>query len=194
MPILIENESNWRTEDLRALVEAVAGKAGTIRCHNWNDETLLLFKTSRRRDKPYQSYKKGGDKAPAVALRRKNNPYFNTRVVEIATSKKLKMKVLDRLAHVGADGQQDMSSNNVIQLASTIRLAICGSRRYEDPCKWAANYQMRARPKTTKSKLALDRRIAKLRDDQRLQQVWADIAISDLEKKIRALYQTREKL
>jgi hypothetical protein len=186
--MLIENESNWSTEDLVALTEAVAGKIGNQVRHGFKQDTLLLFKTSRKRER--KGWRGAGQhvvKPPTAYAQNNRHGHANTVVVYIASAKRLQMEVLDRMANITDEGRQDMSSEDVVKVAKAIGSAIGGWRFGNNSYEWAANSPMRARSRGAKSKVATRRKIEKLREEQENYRRWAANEIEKLEKKIEAL-------
>ncbi len=164
--MLIANESLWNTEDLTDLAETAVGIIGKPGYH-WKHDTLLLFKTSRKRGRTVWMRGKSKKGRPPVAYAKtQDQEYHNTAVIYIASPAKLKMDVLDRMAHVSEHGRQDMSSADVMELAKVIARAMFGWRADASEYDWAANLSMRKRSKATKTKLGLQRKIAKLEADK----------------------------
>lgn len=181
--MLIENESGWNTEDLLALVVRVQ-QIPSFRLENFYSRTLLLFKTSRLKEKARRyGGSKEVEKPPAASLTDwYRNKYEDTRVVEIRSPSKIKLEVLDRLAN--SDDQQDMSKEDVLLVAKAIARALAGwaAERYD--FSWANTVPLRVGRTPKRSKVAQEREVSALRNEQDRVRRKARQQIEKIEKQI----------
>ncbi len=185
--MIVENESNWRTEDIEALLKSITEQESFKRDYGVYDSTLLLFTTSRKKPKK-DLYDDEIVKEPKAADYEPNpKAYYDTKVVKIRSAKKLEMELLDKLAHIG-ECVQHMSTANVVELAKAIW--VCVGREYfitDEKVEFAKTMNMRVRSKVTRSKVALERQIAALEWQQNRAQSDANRKIKKLAAKISAV-------
>jgi HAMP domain-containing protein len=181
--VLIENESQWLTEDLLALVARVQ-QIPEFTLENFYPRTLLLFKTSRLKEKVRRSSK--GDwigKPPAASLPSSYRiKYEDTRVVEIRSTSKIQLEVLDRLAN--SDDQQDMSKEDVVLVAKVIARALGGWKADHHDYDWASTMPLRVGRAPKRGAVALEREVRALRNEQDRFRRQARQEIEKIEKKI----------
>lgn len=184
MAILIENESQWRTEDLKEIVRRIEATPGFSR-ENFGQETLLLFTTSRKKVKK-DKWGDSPDEIPEAAdcptHGRLGSRYEDTRVVIIRSAEALKADVLDRLAN--SDVQQDMKPEDVLKVVKETAYAIGGWRGKECDFDWYTEVALRIGGPGKRSKVAAKREIRALRNDQFQIRYRAREAIEKIEKKI----------
>jgi hypothetical protein len=149
--MLIENESQWNTDDLRAIVKAVL-------VHNGHDpatyrpENLLVFKTSRRRH-----HERGGSRPRAAQQGyMRGGLGHQATVVELLSKEKLIEKnALERLAATTmTEGVvQDIAPCFIRDIAEQVHLSLTGkySSAMIPGYEFAEKLQLRAAPKITRS-------------------------------------------
>lgn len=175
MLMLIENESQWLTEDLLALVARVQ-QIPEFTLENFYPRTLLLFKTSRLKEKWI-------GKPPAASLPSSYRiKYEDTRVVEIRSTSKIQLEVLDRLAN--SDDQQDMSKEDVVLVAKAIGRALGGWNADHHNYDWASMMALRVGRAPKRGAVALEREVRALRNEQDRFRRQARQEIEKIEKKI----------
>jgi len=158
--MLIENESNWSTEDLEELVRCVEGLKNFKRGSHAYSSTLLLFRTYAPRK--YTTYR-GEESVPDAAdYRQYSRRWHNTIEVKIRSRAQLSMDVLDRMAHIGDDYEQDMPSDDVQCVARAIGEALGSWNMQKLNYSWAKTKSLRARSKIKRSPVAAEREIHKL--------------------------------
>lgn len=189
--MLIENESNWNTQDLKAMVEAVMELEGFRKGSHIYEDTLLLFKTSRKRGR--KNWKGKRDEPPAAYAVRNQN-YSNTVIVEIRSKDKLKLDLLGRMAHINESGHQDMSSDDVKCLLKEIKRALSSYIYSQASVAPLVHMPLRMRSKITRSKVVIDREIEGLQDKCRSWQRHLDREIEKVNEKIDSLRRKRSKL
>jgi hypothetical protein len=181
--MLVENESNWQTEDLEALLKSVMEQPEFKLDYGVHDSTLILFSTSCRKSKK-PSYDDEIVKQPdAAEYDARPRRYDDTRVIKIRSAKQLEMELLDKLAHIG-ECVQHMNTTNVVVLAKAIW--VCIGRAYwvkDDQVEFAKSMNMRLRSKVTRSKVAVEREITALDWQQNSIQNDANRKIRKLEEK-----------
>jgi len=186
--MIVENESNWRTDDLESLLESITGMKGFRLRSHINKGTLVLFTTSRRKTPRVGSWAhQQSYKIPIAEMDVSGRKYHNTVIIKIRSSKALKMEVLDRLATVPDEAEQDMSAVNVIKLTDCIAHALGDWPGSQLSFDWAANSNMRSRPKVTRSKTAVQRRVECLRHEQDNIRNYLTSKIEKIERKIEKL-------
>jgi hypothetical protein len=192
--MLIENESNWSTEDLVALVEAVTGKESFKLAPEIGPDTLILFKTSRKR-KGGRGFSARRQAPPPAHSRWAYKTHSKTVFIEIGSAKRLQMGVLDRMANIKSPNcQQDMAAENVVKLATVIHTTLCCFSHRRADLSWAATMSMRTRSKTTKSKLAVKKKIDKIKENRDKYTRWYEQALADCDRQIRELKDRMRKL
>jgi hypothetical protein len=186
--MIVENESNWKTEDLVALLEKILGMEGFERGGHITSNTLLLFTTSRRRTPRVNSWQhRRGETPPPVEMDRSCRRYYNTVAIKIRSAKRLQMEVLDRLANVPGGGVQDMSAANVVKVAECIARALGNWHGTKLNFDWAKTFSMRTSTKNRRSETGVQRRIECLRDSQDDLRRICRAEIQKIEKKIQKL-------
>lgn len=115
--MLIVNESNWSTEDLTAIVARIVNTPGYRQPYEFGTETLLLFKTSRRKQLKHRE-------AEAAIGFDRHEDYSDTAVVEIRSAPKLKMELLDHMANIGGGNDGDMSAADALIVTKAIAKAL----------------------------------------------------------------------
>ena len=188
--MLIENESNWRTDDLKSLVEQVTGMKGFQLGLHFRPDTLLLFVTSRISKPPVTRFGNDDKNLSSLVYPSSAVKHHDTTIVGIQTAKQLQMEPLDRMAHIGGECIQDMSSRNVVQLARTIGSALCRYTYRSYDYSWAAKCSMRTRPNIKHSLVARERKILWLRNKQdeiRLNALLKTNALEEQIAKLKAL-------
>jgi hypothetical protein len=160
--MLVANESNWRTDDLTALVEAVQEMPEFKEGNHIYNSTLLLFKTSRKKASKDRYSGEVISEPKAADYDRYPSAFDDTVVVMIRSAKKLKMEVLDRLAHIAGECEQDMNHKDVVRVARCIGLAIGGYDAHNWDFSWARTKTLRTRTKVTRSREATSRRVRAL--------------------------------
>lgn len=186
--MIVVNLSNWHTGDLEKLLECVIGMEGFKQARNINDNTILLFNTCRK--KKWTGRTGRVVPPPPVSFNCHQQRWANTLVVSIGTAARLKMDVLDRLAGVGTDCIQDMSSENVVKVAESIANVLSQRGYNRMNCSWAAYRSLRVRTDKVKpSPILKQREIEALVSEQEEIRRGADRAIQQLQEKIRKLRQ-----
>lgn len=178
----IENESQWNTDDLTAIVNRITGGD---RPSTFYAGTILLFRTNRTKVK---TSKFSEDKEIPEAARHigdDDGKFPNTHVVEIRSGEKLKMEVLDRLAHSGEE--QDMSSEDVVRVVKEIAQALLGWEGGRRDLSWAKEMKLRFAGPGKRSKVAVGREVEGLRNEQQTIRRRAQRATTALEDKIEHL-------
>lgn len=183
----IENESQWNTDDLRALTAGVM-KHEHLAESSFKPDFLLIFKTCRRR-----WYSSERIRAAEIGWYR-GGLGVNTKAVEIRSKEKLIEKnVLERLAISGTidDGIiQDIHPRLIRDIAETISYALTGGYnrgRSLEGYEWAEKFQLRAAPKITRSDEVTKRKILQIEEEKaRINRHWAR-EISNLNEKIARL-------
>lgn len=185
--IQVENESQWNTDDLRALV------AKALVNHEINvsalpqESRLLVFKTSRRK-----SYRSNKDKPPSEAAHRGYSRGLNAKCVEIYSKEKLIEKnTLERLAAAaGADAVQDLKPKYIRDIAKSVVAALTDSYNVKDDkdqFKWAESCQLRSAPKIARSPVVAQRKIdSLLKEKRRVSRVF-ERELSKIDERIRKL-------
>jgi len=181
--VIIENESNWRTDDLEALLKSVMKQPSFQLDYGMHDSTLVLFITNRK--KPKTKWRSGLLVEPDAADWDANQTrYDDTRIIGIRSAKALEMQVLDKLAHIG-ECVQHMNVENIVVLAQAIWVCLGRDFRVNaSKVEFAKRMNMRTRPKVTRSKLAVERRITALGWQQNRLQTDANKKIRDLDKQV----------
>ena len=160
--MLIANESNWRTDDLEALVESLRNQPGFKEGYQIRSNTLLLFVTGN----PKKTPARGGVvvEPPAATGIRNPRRWSDTVVVKIRSRCQLRLEVLDRMSHIGHDYEQDMKAADVERVASAIAEAIGSWECEKFDYSWARKMSLRHRPNVTWSKEAGEREVLALLD------------------------------
>lgn len=176
----IENESQWNTEDLKAIAERVAIEKGLNVTGQVREDSLLVFKTARRSPPRRRRYGAQEDEKQAKIERAADVGYYrginygsvDFRCVEIYSKDKLVEKnTLDRLVQsTAADVPQDIEPNYIKDIAVAIYCAFAGKSTYtngiRDGFEWAEKMQLRKAPKMVRSNLLLEKKIDSLKAEQ----------------------------
>lgn len=185
--MIVENESNWRTDDLEALLKCVMEQETFCLDYGVNPSTLILFTTNCRKQKKPAYDDEIVKELDAADYNCAPKHYDDTRLISIRSSKKLEMEILDKLAHIG-ECVQHMNTSNVVVLAKAIW--VCVSRDYwvkDQKVEFAKTMNMRLRTRVTRSKVAVERQIASYQWQQHRVQNDANRKIGKLDEKLRAL-------
>lgn len=167
MEIQVENESQWNTDDLRALV-AKALVNHNIDASSLDERSrLLVFKTSRRKN-----YGRDKGMPPTEAAHRGYSRGVNAKCVEIYSKERLIEKnTLERLAAAaGADTTQDLKPKYIRDIAKAVVAALTDSYNVKDDkdqFKWAETCQLRSAPKITRSPVVAQKKIDSLLEEKR---------------------------
>tara|TARA_R110002110_G_scaffold176335_2_gene380399 strand:- start:170 stop:670 length:501 start_codon:yes stop_codon:yes gene_type:complete len=122
--------------------------------------TVLLFKTfapkkrKTRNDEVIEPDAADYDHYPAR--------WGDTVLVKIRSRAQLKMDVLDRMAHIGEDYEQDMPADDVEYVAKTIGKAIGDWGSGAHDYSWARGKSLRSRSRIKRSKVAAERELIQL--------------------------------
>ena len=180
--MLISNESNWNTEYLEELVRCIEEMEGFKKGSHVYSSTLLLFRTYA--PKKYKNYL-GEESVPdAAAYRKYSKRWNNTIEVMIRSRTQLSMDVLDRMAHIGENYEQDMPSNDVQCVAKHIANALGKWGAGKLDYSWAKTKSLRSRSKIKRSSVAAIREIYKLKTTIEDIEIRADLKIEKLRNRI----------
>lgn len=160
--MIVENESNWLTEDIEALLKSMMEQPTFELDSGIYESTLILFKTNCQKDKkdPYDGEITA--KAPVADYFTWPSRYDDTKLIVVQSAKKLEMEPLDRLAHIG-EVVQHMSATNLIEFAKTVWRCIARRGGYDNRVfDFTEKLNMRTRTKITRSKIAIEREISAL--------------------------------
>ncbi len=185
--MIVENESNWRTDDLEALLKCVMEQESFQLDYGIHSSTLILFTTNCKKQKKPDYDDEVVAELDAADCNCAPKNYDDTRLISIRSSKKLEMEILDKLAHIG-ECVQHMNTANVVVLAKAIW--VCVGRDYwvkDDKVEFAKSMDMRLRPKVTRSKVAIERQITSCEWQQHKVQNDANRRIGKLDERIAAL-------
>jgi len=184
--MIIENESNWRTDDLKARLESGMEQREFQLCPGVRTTTLILFKTScKKATKDYDG--EVTERPDAADYEMWTDRYDDTRTVSILSAKQLLMEPLDRLAHIG-EAVQHMSTENVILVAGAIWKCLGRSGNYNEKAyEFVRTMNMRTRSRIIRSKVALKREIEALYWKQQTIKRRAHDRVEKLEVKRNAL-------
>jgi hypothetical protein len=186
--IQVENESQWNTDDLRALVAKVLTNHAVDIEGLCKDARLLIFKTSRRK-----SYRSDRDKPPVEAAHRGYASIRGSRCVEIYSKEKLIEKnTLERLAAAaGAEIPQDLKPKYIRDIAKAIMAALTDNysvKDDKDQFKWAETCQLRSAPKITRSPVVLQKKIeARVVEKRRVTRIF-ECELQKIDQRIKALH------
>ena len=165
--MLIENESQWNTDDLKAIVAAVLKHEGKTEA-DFRPDFLLLFKTSRQRHYDYT----GGPRMRAAQV-----GYYrgglggNAKVIDLRSKAKLVEKnLLDRLA-IAAESSvtQDIHPQFIRDIAETIGTLLLRNSCVYEPVKgyeFAEKLQLRSIPKITRCTEITRRKIEQIESEK----------------------------
>jgi hypothetical protein len=158
--MIVENESNWRTDDLMVLLKSVMEQREFEKCTGVYEHTLILFKTSCKKDKVDKWDEDVVEKAPVADYDTWNERWDDTKIISIQSAARLEMPLLDRLGHIGEDVVQHMSTTNVKAVAKAVWLCLArhGGHR-SDLYDFAEKLNMRTRSKITRSTVAMQREV-----------------------------------
>jgi hypothetical protein len=171
--VLIENESQWNTEDLRAIVAAVMKHENKTDA-DFAADFLIVFKTCRK-----HSYSRHNRIRAAQTGGYRGGLGKGARTVEIRSKNKLLEKnVLDRLAQAAVtDVPQDIHPKHIRDIAVVVKAALEGGWSNADEergYEWAEKLQLRAAPKITRSHEVTKRKILGIEaEKERLNRCWA---------------------
>lgn len=188
--MLVENESNWRTDDLLGLLESVQSMEELKKGYQIERNTLLLFKTFA----PKKHKDHNGDSIrPSAADYSHHAPRWSDVVlVYIRSRDQLKMDVLDRMAHIGEDYEQDMPAEDVECVAKAIGNAIgdWGSGRHN--YSWARSKSLRSRSRIKRSKVAAGRELIVLKRKRNRIIRKANAQVANIDKRVEKLSELHE--
>jgi len=122
----IANNTTWRTEDLKALVEFVEQRCGAPRSRRINADTILLFTVNRNRMKGRHTANDLLNHC-VVELDYRTGDYDNTITIKIAPPQRLKQGILDQIATTTGAAIREISLDHMRQIVQNIGVAICGS-------------------------------------------------------------------
>lgn len=185
--VLIANESQWRTEDLTEIVRRIEETPGFSR-ENFYRDTLLLFQTSRKKEKKKKHAWQDDTKPPAAEHLRHGklaDRYEDTRLVLIRSTDAIGADVLDRLAN--SDVQQDMSGEDVLKVIREIARAIGGYRGEDCDFSWSTEVALRIGGTGKRTAESVEREIRGVRNEQNRIRRQAREWNEKLDKKIEAL-------
>ena len=162
----VENESQWNTDDLRAMVAKVMEheRIDPALCGH---DALLIFKTARRR-----LYKGIVHKAANIGYYRGvQTNRGEIKVIEIYSKDKLIEKnLLDRMVQSTVnDVPQDILPKHIRRIAETIRAALRDKYPNDEPVpgyEWAEKLQFRSAPKISRSGEVIRLKIASLESEK----------------------------
>lgn len=196
--MLIENESQWNTDDLRALTRLVMTKKGISEA-NLGARFLLVFRTCRQKSYGSEKGQPPKNAAKLGSVYRAGMQGHEGKVVEIYSKDRLMEKnALDRLVtNTANDVPQDLHPKHIRKIAQVIGDALSDHRYTDDTdegYEWAEKCQLRAAPKITRSAEVLQRKIDQLeREKDRIRSTLnreiekVDQQILKLEEKINKL-------